>query len=79
VRPAQSNDPNLIEQPYLQKTFSAALDPEAEYGKLSANSKTDIRRIIALFERMLELRGQRTMIFSSHRFGKLTKYADMIL
>jgi energy-coupling factor transporter ATP-binding protein EcfA2 len=33
----------------------------------------------ALFERMIELRGQRTMIFSSHRFGKLTKHADVIL
>jgi len=43
---------------------SAALDPEAEY---------------ALFERMIELRGERTMIFSSHRFGKLTKHADVIL
>lgn len=43
---------------------SAALDPEAEY---------------ALFERMIELRGKRTMIFSSHRFGKLTKHADVIL
>ncbi|KAF6748428.1 HlyB/MsbA family ABC transporter [Ephemerocybe angulata] len=43
---------------------SAALDPTAEH---------------ELFERLRELRGNKTMIFSTHRFGKLTRHADMIL
>jgi ABC-type multidrug transport system fused ATPase/permease subunit len=43
---------------------SAALDPKAEHD---------------LFTRLRELRGNKTMIFSSHRFGKLTRHADLIL
>jgi len=43
---------------------SAALDPTAEHD---------------LFVRLRNLRGQKTMIFSSHRFGQLTRPADLIL
>jgi len=43
---------------------SASLDPEAEY---------------TLFERLRKLRGSKTMLFSSHRFGNLTRHADLIL
>ncbi|KAF8060884.1 P-loop containing nucleoside triphosphate hydrolase protein [Lyophyllum atratum] len=43
---------------------SASLDPKAEHD---------------LFERLRELRGNKTMIFSSHRFGNLTRHADLIL
>ena len=43
---------------------SAALDPKAEHD---------------LFTRLRKLRGNKTMIFSSHRFGKLTRHADLIL
>ncbi|KAG9013438.1 hypothetical protein FRB94_002512 [Tulasnella sp. JGI-2019a] len=43
---------------------SAALDPKAEF---------------ALFERLRHLRGNKTMIFVTHRFGYLTKYADLII
>ncbi|KAL5535096.1 hypothetical protein ACEPAF_3189 [Sanghuangporus sanghuang] len=43
---------------------SASLDPQAEHD---------------LFERLRALRGNKTMIFSSHRFGSLTRYADVIL
>ena len=32
-----------------------------------------------LFERLRNLRGTKTMIFSSHRFGNLTRHADLIL
>lgn len=32
-----------------------------------------------LFERLRALRGTKTMIFSTHRFGYLTKHADVIL
>lgn len=32
-----------------------------------------------LFDRLRELRGNKTMVFSSHRFGQLTRYADLIL
>ncbi|KAI5120220.1 hypothetical protein M0805_000035 [Coniferiporia weirii] len=43
---------------------SASLDPQAEHD---------------LFERLRALRGNKTMIFSSHRFGNLTRHADVIL
>ncbi|KAF5332651.1 hypothetical protein D9611_005204 [Ephemerocybe angulata] len=43
---------------------SASLDPKAEND---------------LFTRLRDLRGSKTMVFSSHRFGKLTRHADLIL
>ncbi|KJA29087.1 hypothetical protein HYPSUDRAFT_32429 [Hypholoma sublateritium FD-334 SS-4] len=43
---------------------SASLDPTAEHD---------------LFERLRMLRGNKTMLFSSHRFGNLTRHADLIL
>ncbi|KAG2136206.1 P-loop containing nucleoside triphosphate hydrolase protein, partial [Suillus cothurnatus] len=43
---------------------SASLDPTAEHD---------------LFERLRKLRGNKTMIFSTHRFGNLTQHADLIL
>ncbi|KAG0703054.1 P-loop containing nucleoside triphosphate hydrolase protein, partial [Suillus ampliporus] len=43
---------------------SASLDPTAEHN---------------LFERLRMLRGNKTMIFSTHRFGNLTRHADLIL
>ncbi|CAE6516035.1 unnamed protein product [Rhizoctonia solani] len=43
---------------------SASLDPKAEF---------------EMFERLRELRGGKTMIFVTHRFGHLTKHADLIL
>ncbi|KAJ7743846.1 P-loop containing nucleoside triphosphate hydrolase protein [Mycena metata] len=43
---------------------SASLDPTAEHD---------------LFERLRLLRGSKTMVFSSHRFGNLTRHADLIL
>ncbi|KAK0432902.1 P-loop containing nucleoside triphosphate hydrolase protein [Armillaria borealis] len=43
---------------------SASLDPAAEHD---------------LFERLRQLRGNKTMVFSSHRFGNLTRHADLIL
>jgi len=63
---------------------SAALDPVAEHGwffpQLPASSVNDLRRInLELFSRLHETRGKRTMVFSTHRFGNLTKYADIIV
>ncbi|KAI0770942.1 P-loop containing nucleoside triphosphate hydrolase protein [Trametes elegans] len=43
---------------------SASLDPVAEHD---------------LFDRLRALRGTKTMLFSSHRFGNLTRHADLIL
>ncbi|EJF60391.1 hypothetical protein DICSQDRAFT_162011 [Dichomitus squalens LYAD-421 SS1] len=43
---------------------SASLDPLAEHD---------------LFDRLRDLRGSKTMLFSSHRFGNLTRHADLIL
>ncbi|KAF8609562.1 P-loop containing nucleoside triphosphate hydrolase protein [Ceratobasidium sp. AG-I] len=43
---------------------SASLDPKAEQ---------------EMFERLRELRGKKTMVFVTHRFGHLTRHADLIL
>ncbi|KAJ8594639.1 P-loop containing nucleoside triphosphate hydrolase protein [Rhizopogon salebrosus TDB-379] len=43
---------------------SSALDPEGEY---------------ELFKHLMEARKGRTMIFVTHRFGHLTKFADLVL
>jgi len=43
---------------------SASLDPSAEHD---------------LFNRLRALRGSKTMLFSSHRFGNLTRHADLLL
>ncbi len=43
---------------------SSALDPEGE---------------LELFKNLREVRAEKTMIFVTHRFGHLTKYADLIL
>ncbi|KAH7341781.1 P-loop containing nucleoside triphosphate hydrolase protein [Rhizoctonia solani] len=43
---------------------SASLDPKAEY---------------EIFERSRTLRGEKTMVFVTHRFGHLTKHADLII
>jgi ABC-type transport system involved in cytochrome bd biosynthesis fused ATPase/permease subunit len=43
---------------------SSALDPEAEF---------------QLFERLREARSGKTMVFVTHRFGHLTKHADLIM
>ncbi|KAH7100219.1 P-loop containing nucleoside triphosphate hydrolase protein [Auriculariales sp. MPI-PUGE-AT-0066] len=43
---------------------SASLDPEAEY---------------KLFTTLRAIRGDKSMIFSSHRFGNLTKHANVVL
>ena len=61
---------------------SASLDPTAEHGVspyrpiISSNHRS---RSTDLFERLRQLRGNKTMIFSSHRFGNLTRHADLIL
>jgi hypothetical protein len=61
---------------------SASLDPTAEHGKRSDILLPYSRLInipLDLFSRLRELRGNKTMIFSSHRFGNLTRHADLIL
>ncbi|KAG6864837.1 hypothetical protein C0991_006861 [Blastosporella zonata] len=59
---------SLVSQPRVGLLLfdepSASLDPKAEHD---------------LFERLRNLRGNKTMIFSSHRFGNLTRHADLIL
>ncbi|KAF8955732.1 P-loop containing nucleoside triphosphate hydrolase protein [Flammula alnicola] len=63
---------------------SASLDPTAEHGKsalyfLRAYVVYSFFARSDLFERLRKLRGNKTMIFSSHRFGNLTRHADLIL
>lgn len=43
---------------------SSALDPEGE---------------VRLFDNLRKARDGKTMIFVTHRFGHLTKYADLIM
>jgi len=43
---------------------SSALDPKAEFD---------------VFEQLRSMKGKKTLIFITHRFGHLTKYADLIL
>ena len=62
---------------------SASLDPTAEHGAFIHSSLFLDQSLtllsIDLFERLRQLRGNKTMIFSSHRFGNLTRHADVIL
>lgn len=63
---------------------SASLDPTAEHGKQSVMNphplcKVTLNTCQDLFSRLRRLRGSKTMIFSSHRFGNLTRDADVIL
>ena len=63
---------------------SAALDPVAEHGIVPSSVlpflDNDLRpEKLELFSRLHESRGKRTMVFSTHRFGNLTKYADIIV
>lgn len=67
---------------------SASLDPTAEHGALppfffslesNAHNWDPKHDETDLFERLRNLRGSKTMIFSSHRFGNLTRHADLIL
>jgi ABC-type multidrug transport system fused ATPase/permease subunit len=61
---------------------SASLDPAAEQG-LTRRSPAIVRNADGgssdLFSRLRELRGNKTMIFSTHRFGDLTRHADIIM
>ena len=68
---------------------SASLDPTAEHGacgfgvRLGAVAWREADAWLCvcadLFGRLRELRGNKTMVFSSHRFGNLTRHADLIL
>jgi len=65
---------------------SAALDPTAEHGTPRSVVFAPLGVInhltghqLDLFTRIRKLRGEKTMIFSSHRFGQLTKPADLIM
>lgn len=63
---------------------SASLDPQAEYGlrlsiAIAVPNTHLLLCVVDLFERLKALRGSKTMIFSTHRFGYLTKHADVIL
>jgi energy-coupling factor transporter ATP-binding protein EcfA2 len=62
---------------------SASLDPTAEHGIffviLEFDDKIIFSIFVDLFERLRNLRGNKTMVFSSHRFGNLTRHADLIL
>ena len=64
---------------------SASLDPSAEHGEWTVvvhGCCAGCCRLVDgsdLFGRLRELRGNKTMVFSSHRFGNLTRHADLIL
>lgn len=53
---------------------------QAEYGVLSAFLREiSANTGSALFDALRKMRGSKTLIFSSHRFGNLTRHADVIL
>lgn len=60
---------------------SASLDPTAEHGEAVCCQFCSCCSFFYsdLFERLRRLRGSKTMVFSSHRFGNLTRHADIIL
>jgi energy-coupling factor transporter ATP-binding protein EcfA2 len=62
---------------------SAALDPTAEHGTSGsmtiASPELMTGNRLDLFTRIRKLKGEKTIIFSSHRFGQLTRPADIIL
>jgi ABC-type bacteriocin/lantibiotic exporter with double-glycine peptidase domain len=64
---------------------SASLDPAAEHGTVDIclmsmfAFDSESPSFLDLFSRLRKLRGNKTMIFSTHRFGNLTRYADLIL
>ncbi len=61
---------------------SASLDPTAEHGMMIFHDQQMgliLLLPLDLFERLRLLRGNKTMLFSSHRFGNLTRHADLIL
>jgi hypothetical protein len=61
---------------------SASLDPTAEHGPYLypiLHFLILLKFYTDLFERLRTLRGDKTMVFSSHRFGNLTRHADIIL
>jgi len=65
---------------------SAALDPTAEHGTSRSIEVTSLRindhligNRLYLFTRIRKLREGKYVVFSSHRFGELTKPADLIL
>jgi hypothetical protein len=64
---------------------SASLDPTAEQGTRSLRFSYMLYMLKGhhppedLFSRLRELRGNKTMVFSTHRFGNLTRHADLIL
>ena len=43
------------------------------------SSALDAEGELQLFDRLLEVREGKTMLFVTHRFGHLTKHADKIL
>ncbi|KAL0564030.1 hypothetical protein V5O48_018025, partial [Marasmius crinis-equi] len=66
----------------LSRTFMRTLDEERSVGLLlfdEPSASLDPTAEHDLFERLRQLRGQKTMIFSTHRFGNLTRHADLIL
>ncbi|KAF8350299.1 P-loop containing nucleoside triphosphate hydrolase protein [Amanita rubescens] len=66
----------------LSRTFMRSLTTELEVGLLLFDEPSASLDPVAeheLFERLRQLRGHKTMMFSSHRFGNLTRHADIIL
>jgi ABC-type multidrug transport system fused ATPase/permease subunit len=43
------------------------------------SSALDAEGELKLFERLIAVREEKTMVFVTHRFGHLTKYADQIM
>ncbi|KAG9093134.1 hypothetical protein FS749_015007 [Ceratobasidium sp. UAMH 11750] len=64
----------------LSRAFMRANDPDVKLWLFDEPSASlDPAAESVLFERLRNMRGSQTIIFSSHRFGGLTPFADLIL
>jgi len=66
----------------VSRTFMKSLRPDSNVGLLlfdEPSASLDPTAEHDLFERLRMLRGSKTMVFSSHRFGNLTRHADIII
>ncbi|KAI0297498.1 P-loop containing nucleoside triphosphate hydrolase protein [Multifurca ochricompacta] len=66
----------------VARTFMHTLGPDSSVGLLLFDEPSAALDPVAehdLFSKLHGFRGKRTMVFSTHRFGNLTKYADIIV
>lgn len=82
TRPSQALSGGQQQRVAVARTFMRTIGPDSAVGLLLFDEPSAALDPVAehdLFSRLHENRGKRTMVFSTHRFGNLTKYADIIV